>query len=68
MCENPRFHKVNWPFDPKVVVRVLKEKGYLQVDSAGKSSISKKMPGMGIQRVYAIKMGPMQADEEVDPQ
>jgi uncharacterized protein (DUF927 family) len=44
-------------FDSKVVIRVLKEKEYLQVDSAGKSSISKKMPGMGMQRVYAIKMG-----------
>lgn len=51
-------------FDFKLVTRVLKDHGYLEVDGAGKTSILKKVPGMGLQRVYVIKI-PMQSGDEV---
>lgn len=48
-------------FDPKLVTRVLKERGYLEEDSAGKSSVSKLVPGIGRMRVYVIKASLMQS-------
>lgn len=48
-------------FDPKLVIRVLKDHGYLELDSAGKSSVSKLVPGMGRMRVYVIKASLMQS-------
>lgn len=48
-------------FDPKLVTRVLREKGYLEIDSAGKSSVSKLVPGIGRMRVYVIKASFMQS-------
>lgn len=47
-------------FDPKLVTRVLRDKGYLELDSAGKSSVSKLVPGLGRMRVYVIKASFMQ--------
>jgi len=47
-------------FDPKLVTRVLRDKGYLEIDSAGKSSVSKLVPGLGRMRVYVIKASFMQ--------
>ena len=47
-------------FDPRLVTRVLKDKGYLELDSAGKSSVSKLIPGLGRMRVYVIKATFMQ--------
>jgi uncharacterized protein (DUF927 family) len=47
-------------FDPKLVTRVLKDKGFLELDSAGKSSVSKLVPGIGRMRVYVIKAALMQ--------
>jgi uncharacterized protein (DUF927 family) len=47
-------------FDPRLVTRVLKDKGYLEIDSAGKSSVSKLVPGIGRMRVYVIKACLMQ--------
>lgn len=47
-------------FDPKLVIRVLKDKGFLELDSAGKSSVSKLVPGIGRMRVYVIKASFMQ--------
>ena len=43
-----------------VLTRVLKDKGYLEIDSAGKSSVSKLVPGIGRMRVYVIKASLMQ--------
>lgn len=51
-------------FDPKLVTRVLKERGHLEVDRAGKTSIVKQVPGMGTQRVYVIKPSLMQSGDE----
>lgn len=48
-------------FDPKLVTRVLRDKGYLEKDSAGKSSVSKLVPGIGRMRVYVIKASLMQS-------
>lgn len=48
-------------FDPKLVTRVLKERAYLEEDSAGKSSVSKLVPGIGRMRVYVIKASLMQS-------
>ena len=50
-------------FDPKLVTRVLRERGHLEVDGAGKTSINKKLPGIGSQRVYIIKPTLMQSGE-----
>jgi putative DNA primase/helicase len=47
-------------FDPKLVTRVLRDKGYLEIDSAGKSSVSKLVPGIGRMRVYVLKASLMQ--------
>ena len=49
--------------DARTVTRVLVEKGHLAVDSAGKASIPKKLPGMGNRpvRVYVIKSSIMQS-------
>jgi uncharacterized protein (DUF927 family) len=47
-------------FDPKLVTRVLRDKGYLEIDSAGKSSVRKLVPGTGRMRVYVIKSSFMQ--------
>jgi len=47
-------------FDPRLVTRVLRDKGYLEEDSAGKSSVSKLVPGIGRMRVYVIKASFMQ--------
>jgi predicted DNA-binding transcriptional regulator AlpA len=47
-------------FDPKLVTGVLRDKGYLEIDSAGKSSVSKLVPGLGRMRVYVIKASFMQ--------
>jgi len=38
----------------------LRDKGYLELDSAGKSSVSKLVPGLGRMRVYVIKASFMQ--------
>jgi uncharacterized protein (DUF927 family) len=50
-------------FDPKLVTRVLKDKGFLELDSAGKSSVSKLVPGIGRMRVYVLKAALMQEQE-----
>lgn len=50
-------------FDPKLVTRVLKDKCYLELDSAGKSSVSKLVPGLGRMRVYVIKASFMQEQQ-----
>lgn len=47
--------------DTKLVTRVLKDKNFLELDSAGKSSVSKLVPGIGRMRVYVIKSSLMQA-------
>jgi uncharacterized protein (DUF927 family) len=47
-------------FDSKLVIRVLKEHGFLELDSQGKSSVSKFVPGIGRMRVYVIKPSLMQ--------
>ena len=50
-------------FDPKLVTRILRDKGYLEIDSAGKSSVSKLVPGLGRMRVYVIKASFMQEQQ-----
>jgi len=51
-------------FDPILVKRVLSDNGYLELDRAGKSSITKRVPGAGNMRVYVIKPALMQTDED----
>jgi len=50
-------------FDPRLVTRVLRDEGYLEEDSAGKSSVSKLVPGLGRMRVYVIKASFMQEQQ-----
>jgi len=50
-------------FDRNLVIRVLKDQGFLELDSAGKSSVTKQVPGIGRMRVYVIKASLMQSDE-----
>ena len=51
-------------FDCRLVKRVLKDKKYLNLDSAGKSSVTKNLPGIGNTRVYVINSALMQTDED----
>lgn len=51
-------------FDPKVVTKVLMQNGFLQLDGAGRPQISKRLPGIGLQRVYVIKPSILQSDDE----
>ena len=53
--------------DYKLVTRVLKNKNYLELDNAGKTSVSKRVPGLGSMRVYVIKASFMQSVVEDQP-
>jgi len=50
--------------DHKLVTRILKQHGYLELDNKGSSTITKKIPGIGNKRVYVIKAAILQDEEE----
>ncbi|KXW58048.1 hypothetical protein FEMY_13990 [Ferrovum myxofaciens] len=51
--------------DSTLVTNVLKKYGYLELDTAGKSTVVKRPPGMGPKRVYVIKPELLQSEEEM---
>ena len=54
-------------FDPKLVTRVLRDKGFLQLSSGGKAQVTKRLPGFDkAVKVYVIKPEILQVDEGLE--
>ena len=51
-------------FDPRLVTKALKDRGYLQVGNDGKPQVTKTLPGIGSKKVYVILPAIWGDDEE----